>query len=680
MTLREVDLATFFRPKTVAVIGASDTPKRPNTSMTVKIRTWADTHGATVYLVNPNRDTVDGQPCYPTISDVPVEVDLAAVVVGDPMAVLPDVIDKGVKFAVVFAAGFSEVGGEGETAQAELTAMIAAGRTRLLGPNTNLNAFELFREDNPGKGVALITQSGHQGRPIFQAQELGLHLTHWAPVGNEADLEVADFTAWFADQPDIGVIAGYVEGFKDGRTFASAADGAAQQRKPIVLIKVGRTPEGTEMARSHTGHLTGADDVVSAVFRQYGVTRVDGLDELADTAALFSRTEPPSGDGVCIYAISGGTGAHMADMAAAAGLRLPKLTAQTCAKLREVIPGYLRVDNPVDSGGPPSSDPIKGRVILDAIVADPNVSCLIVPITGVYPALGSQLAQDLVDVAATTDKPICVVWGSPLGNEAAFTDILLPSALPVFRTFGNCVKAVAAYFTYHRFADRYRPPVPVEPAAGLVSGSLSEHGAKQVLSAVGIPVTRDLLVQTADEAVRAADEIGYPIVLKACGPTLEHKSELGLVKVGLRDADEVRAAAAGMLEQADPAWEGLLVSELIAGGVETVIGIAQDELFGPVVMFGLGGVHVEVLKDVTFRVPPFDVDEARRMIAEVKGYPLLDGVRGAAPADVDALVDALVKVQRLAGEVAELDINPFVVREHGALALDALIVPKDSGR
>src|SRR5205807_3845035 len=281
-------------------------------------------------------------------------------------------IEKKAKFAVIFAAGFAEVGGEGERLQSQVAELIAGSDIHLLGPNTNLNAFETFRDDLPGSAIALITQSGHQGRPIFQGQDLGIAMSHWAPTGNEVDLEFADFAAYFADQPQVGVVAGYIEGFKDGRTLMLAADHAARGGVPIVAVKVGRTDEGRSMAKAHTGHLTGSDAVISAVFRQFGVTRVDGLDELLDVAAALARTAPPSGAGVCVYSISGGTGAHMADMAAAAGLRVPELSKATQEQLHEWIPPYLRVSNPVDNGGAPSGD-WRGRKILDAIVADPNV-------------------------------------------------------------------------------------------------------------------------------------------------------------------------------------------------------------------------------------------------------------------------------------------------------------------
>jgi acyl-CoA synthetase (NDP forming) len=687
--LRDIDLDRFFRPRTVAVIGASDTERKPNTAMWRKLRTWGEANGATVHPVNPNRETLDGLPCFRTIGDVPGDIDLAAVLVGDAVAMLEEVIDRKVAFAVVFAAGFNEVGAEGEALQARMEALIAAGETRVLGPNTNHNAFEVYNDRLPGKRLALVTQSGHQGRPVYQShEELGIAMSHWAPTGNEADMEFADFARYFADQPDVGVVAAYIEGFKDGRTLQLAADHAAQRGVPLVVVKVGRTDEGRSMARAHTGHLTGADDVVSAVFRQYGVTRVDGLDELVDTSALLARAAPPGGDGVCVYAISGGTGAHMADLAAAEGLRLRELTAETQTALHQWIPSYLRVSNPVDNGGPPSGDE-RGRKILDAIVADEQVDLVICPITGALPSMADQLTRDLADVAETTDKPICVIWGSPTYDTVAYKTLRASSKLVVFHTFGNCVRAVRAYFDYHRFRAGYRSPFAKPVLRALPSAakakarltpasSLSEHDSKQLLAAYGIPVTRERLVAKRGQAAKAADAIGYPVVLKVSSPTILHKSDLGLVRVGLTSEKAVKAAFDELMD-ADGA-EGVLVSEMVTGGVETVVGVAHDDLFGPTVMFGLGGILVEVLKDVTFRVPPFDRAETLRMVQEVKGFPLLQGARGRPKADVKALVDVILKVQRLAldlsGELAELDINPLVVKEKGAVALDALAVTR----
>jgi acyl-CoA synthetase (NDP forming) len=699
--LRSIDLDTFFHPRSVAVVGASDTPGRPNTVMTRKIRGWAEHAGAAIYPVNPNREEVDGLRSFRSILEVPVDVDLAAILVGEAVDALEEAVEKKARFAVIFAAGFAEVGGDGTRLQARLEQLVRSSELHLLGPNTNLNAFETFRDDLPPPKIALITQSGHQGRPIFQGQELGIALSHWAPTGNEVDLEVADFIRYFADQDEVGVIAAYVEGFKDGRTLMLAADHAASRGVPIVVVKVGRTDEGRSMAMAHTGHLAGSDAVISAALRQLGVVRVDGLDELLDTSAMLARTKAPSRPGasgaasvgVCVYSISGGTGAHMADLVAAAGLRLPSLAPATQQLLRQWIPSYLRVSNPVDNGGHPAGD-WRGRKILDAIVADPRIDVVICPITGALPSMGERLAQDLVDVAATTDKPVCVVWGSPVEDDVAYKEILLGSRVPVFRTFANCVRAVRSYVDYHDFRQRHispfsRPAMMPSAAAGrarphLQPGeALSEHRSKAVLAAYGIPVTREVLVTSAAQAVRAATDLGPRVVMKISSPDLAHKADLGLVEVDVAGAREVRAAYGRLLERAEAAaptagLDGVLVSELVTGGTETVLGVADDPLFGPTVMLGIGGVFVEVLGDVTFRVPPFDRAEARRMVTELRGSPLLTGVRGRPAADVGALVDAIMRVQRLAvdlaGEVAELDINPLVVRPKGAVAVDALVV------
>ena len=448
---------------------------------------------------------------------------------------------------------------------------------------------------------------------MFQGQEIGIALSHWAPTGNEVDLEFADFARYFVDQPEVGVVACYIEGFKDGRSLMLAADHAAQLHKPIVMVKVGRTDEGTSMAKAHTGHLTGSDAVVSAVFRQFGVTRVDGLDELLDTSMAFARTKPPTGSGpgdrVCVYAISGGTGAHMADMVAAAGLSLPSLTPETQRKLHDgLIPSYLRVSNPVDSGGPPVATPA-GRQILDLILADKNVDILIVPITGAVEIFSKPFTRDLVEVAKTTDKPIFVIWGAPAGTDDTYYLRLLDGGLPVFRTFSNCVGAVRAYVDYWQFVKRYRSPfadAPTEPlpaakrarkilAGAEPGGALSEYESKQLLKAYGVKPSRDVLCTSASEAVRAAKAIGYPVVMKISSPDLLHKSDLGLVKVGVASDKEVRSTFDAQMRKARRAAgkngrvDGVLVSELVTGGVEMVVGVSQDPLFGPVVMVGLGG-------------------------------------------------------------------------------------------
>jgi acyl-CoA synthetase (NDP forming) len=708
--LRQIELGTFFQPKTVAVVGASDAGTKPNTALTQKITTWGEARGATVHYVNPNRPEIGGRATFGALTDIAEPIDLVAILVGDPLPVLRDAVTAQAKFAIVFAAGFAEVGAEGQKIQNEMEEIIAGGDIHVLGPNTNLNAFEVFRDDLPGNAIALITQSGHQGRPIFQGQEIGIRLSHWAPVGNEADLESADFIRYFSDLPTTGVVACYIEGFKDGRTLQLAADHAAKRKVPIVAVKVGRTDEGTSMAKAHTGHLTGSDAVVSSVFRQYGITRVDGLDELLDVSAALARTKPPSdaalrrlrqghGGRVCVYSISGGTGAHMADMVSAAGLELPPLTKHSQTELHTWIPPYLRVSNPVDNGGAPVRD-WRGPKIIETMLADPNVDLLLCPITGALPSMANKLCEDLVAAAASTAKPLFVVWGSPVGDEEAYRNTLLPSAVPVFRTFSNAVLAATAYFDHHRFSSTYKSPFGrtarrPSPAAAvaakvlapkgkpLASGSaLSEQESKALLAAYGIPVPKERVVTSASDAAKAAKRIGFPVVMKIVSADILHKSDLGLVAVGVRDEDDARRIYKRLVATAKKAApkasvDGVLIAEQVSG-VETVVGVAQDQLFGPVIMFGLGGVFVEVLKDVTFRVPPFSKSDANAMLDELAGAAMLKGVRGQLPVDRAALVDVLMKVQHLAvdlsAEVAELDINPLLAGPRGVVAADALVV------
>jgi acyl-CoA synthetase (NDP forming) len=442
------------------------------------------------------------------------------------------------------------------------------------------------------------------------------------------------------------------------------------------------------------------------VFRQFGITRVDGLDELLEVSMAFARTRPSElpawarskkQPGVCVYAISGGTGAHIADVLAAAGLQLPDLTKESQRQLHDgLIPSYLRVSNPVDCGGPPVAD-ARGRKILDVILADKNVDILVIPITGAVAAFSDPFTRDIIEAAKSTTKPVFVVWGAPAGTDDTYYKRLLDGDLPVFRTFHNCVAAVKSFADYWTFSARYRSPfdrAPREPLPAvrkarklldaLAPGeALSEWNSKKLLRAYGIKTSKDELCGSPAEAVRAAKKIGFPVVMKVSSPDLLHKTDVGIVKVGVASGTEVRAAYDALLRKATRAdrgarIEGVMVCEMVTGGVDMLVGVSTDDLFGPVVTVGLGGIFVEVFGDVTFRVPPFDDDEARRAIAELKGLKLLEGVRGQPRVDNEALVDTVMKVQRLAldlaGELSELDINPLVIRPRGAVALDALAV------
>ena len=649
--------------------------------------------GGKVFAVNPKAGEIDGVAFYASLSEIREPVDVGVILVSDVLPALDDCIAAGIKYVIIFAAGFAEIGEDGLKYQQAVERRARDAGVRLFGPNTNVNAFETFI-DHPGPKVALVTQSGHQGRPIVQGQEFGVGFSYWVPTGNEVDLESADFIRWFVDHEPTGVIAAYIEGFKDGEKLRRAADAAARKGKPIVLVKIGRSAPGARMAMAHTGHLAGSDAVHDAVFRQFGMIRVDDLDELLEISALFTHVAKPRGDRVCIYAISGGSGALMADLVGAAGLALPELAEDTQRKLREWIPTYLTVRNPVDNGAVVLTQG-HGPKIFDVLLDDPSSDVIVVPITGVFPPLSDILAKECVDAHRTGKKPVVVVWGSPKLDESAFR-ILVEGRVPMFRSFRNCVKGLRALLGHRRFVAEYESPFEATPIVSLAgdpeitrllagSGPLSEADSKRVLARYGFPVTKERVCKTADEAVAAAEEIGFPVALKVSAAAIPHKSDAGLVKLGLATDEEVREAFRAIESGARQAFpdvpiDGVLVQEMVAGGRETILGLTRDPIFGLVVVFGLGGVFVEALRDVSMRTLPLSRRDAEAMVDEIRGAKVLGALRGRPAADRAAIVDAILRLAALGidcgDRIAELDVNPLVVFEagRGVRAADALIV------
>jgi acyl-CoA synthetase (NDP forming) len=665
--------------------------------------------GAQVVPVHPTKSTIMGTPGFPSVADIPFDIDLAVVLVRDPLPVIEECVAKGVKVAVVFAAGFEEVGTvEGRRRHRRL-ARLATGPMRILGPNTNLNVLERWRRDLVGKRLAILTQSGFQGRPIAQSEALGVPIQSWVTLGNEVDLDFADMVAEFAAWPDTGAIAGYVEGFRDGHTFMLAADEAARAQVPIVLIKIGRTDEGRKAAAAHTAHITGSDEVHDAVFAQTGVVRVDDLDEVIEVSGMFCHVGRPlelkARGGVGIYALSGGTASHMADMCAAAGLHLPRLTRDTIHELYRHIPWYLRVDNPVDSGGAINASPA-GRATLELLAGDPRVDLVIAPITGVFPGMSDTMAADLIALhrrwldpnEVGPRKPVLVVWSSPVRDDSAYRS-LCEAGVPLFHSFGTCVRGAKALIDWSRFVSRYRSPfaaVRAAPAGAAIEARevldsvgpgalLHEVAAKGLLASYGIPIVEEYLAQTADEAVKVAATMG-PVAMKIVSAAIPHKSELDLVALGVEGRAAVRRAFSQLLARAqaarpDAVVDGVVVQRMINDGVaEVIVGIAHQPPFGPTIVAGLGGIFVEVLRDVAFGVPPFTRHHATSMITGLRGWPLLNGARGRPRADVPALVDTIMRLQTLAvdlgDEIISLDVNPLVVRPlgHGVAAVDALAI------
>ena len=487
------------------------------------------------------------------------------------------------------------------------------------------------------------------------------------------------------------MIGAYVEGFKSAVQLRKGLQAANDNGKPVVMLKIGETEAGSRMASSHTGHLTGSDAVVNGLFAQHGVTRVGDLDELLDTVALFSKFPADAGPNVCMYSISGGSGTLMMEQAAKHGISLPELTPETQKALHQIIPAYLTVSNPVDNGGTlVLSIPQETRLeILDLVAADPNVDVLVVGLTAPLGPMTAALANDVLKWAPTAPIPSIVTWNSYKIEEPAFRDVVA-SGVPTFRSFRNCFGALRAFYDYQarRASLRTRFPLPASvsdaaAAALAAGGTLDADAARVVLSSFGVPLVGEMVASSADDAAATATSFGYPVVMKIASADFPHKSDVGLVKVGVADADAARATFAELVDRAahvDPTAriDGVLVQQMMSSGVEMIVGITHDSQLGAAVLVGSGGIFAEVLRDVAVRPLPLDTTDAREMIESLRGYALLKGARGRPPANVDALVDVVMAVAHLAtacgDRIAELDLNPVIVNADGAVAVDSLVI------
>jgi acetate---CoA ligase (ADP-forming) len=690
------DLEEFFHPAAVALVGSVNRNAKPERLRASFSERWGDRW----YLVNAKGGSVGDIPIYEHVTDIPAAVTLAVINVGTKYVArtVEECGRHGVPYVLIFTAGFSEVGPDGAKLEAEVGEVARRYGIRVFGPNTNTNAFEVLPDPPTLRGgrIGLITQSGHQGRPLVQGTQFGVAFSRWVPTGNELDLEAADFIEYFAHDDDTAVIAGYFEGFKDPAKLRRALQAANAEGKPVVALKMGATSAGTRMASSHTGHLAGSNAVVNGLFRQYGVVRMGDLDELLETAALFAKLPAGSGPNCCLYSISGGSGTLMAEVAESNGVPLPVLSETTRRALGELIPDYLTVSNPVDNGAQfLLSAPLEDRLrVFHLLADDPAVDVIVVGLTGALGRLTDSFAQDIARVIDDLPKPIVATWNSFKTDEPGFST-LINTGVPLFRSFRNCFGALRAFADYQERARSFRVrkalPSRLGPEAkavfdeasddtGLVLGAAS---SRRLFEAFDVPLAGEAVASTATEAARLADSFGYPVVMKIASPDFAHKSDAGLVQLGVSSATEARATFRILTERAraadpDAVIEGVLVQEQVDGGVEMIVGITHDPVFGPAVLVGTGGVFAELLNDVIVSPLPIDKQDAQEMVASLRGYGLLRGARGTAPADVKAFVGVIMAVARLASacgdRIAELDLNPVVVRRRGAVAVDSLVV------
>ncbi|MCY4366869.1 MAG: acetate--CoA ligase family protein [Chloroflexi bacterium] len=692
---------SMLNPKSVAVVGA--TPRMQyggrflNAMLKAKDR-------VNIYPVNPRYDEIMGVQSYPSVSDLPEAPDLVGIVVPyhQVLNVLQESREKGARSAIVISAGFSERDlDDRRDLQGEVGAFARESGLRICGPNclgvANVHADIWPSASSRGSDgltgpIGLVCQSGASafGPFLTRAVEEGIGLSHIISTGNEADLDFCDFARYLLDQDSVKVIAGFIEGFKDARKLIELAKLAAERGKPIVLIKIGRSDLGSRAARSHTAALTGSDALYDEIFAQYGITRVQDYDELLEVSQLLAHTGRPSQHGVAVVSHSGGISSLTADMCGQAGLDLPPLTDEARDGINDVLQGFGWAANPSDVTGFANSDSFPE--IMRHMSEQPHIGTLVVASAGSDAQAAQVIAQ-----RDTSERGLAFLW---TGTRSA-TDglsMLKGAQIPVFYVPDKLALGISSLLGYHRWRDQRlsegfgETPAISASQESVISSmksqgrvAFSESESKQLIGAWKVSTAREIVAGDADAAVKAAGEIGYPVALKVDSPEILHKTEAGVIRLDLSDETQVRAAYDQIMSSASQAApgasiNGVLVQEMVSGGVEVIAGVSYDEQLGPVLLFGTGGVMVEVYNDVALRQCPVTRSEALEMIDQVKGSRILKGFRGSAPADVDALADVLVQIShmgaQLEGTLSELDINPLMVlpEGQGVRAVDALAV------
>ncbi|MFP6733937.1 MAG: acetate--CoA ligase family protein [Rhodospirillales bacterium] len=696
-------IAPFFESKTLAVIGASTDPIKQG-GRPVRYSVMSDFKGR-VYPINPRADEVQGVKAYPHLSAVPGRVDCAFIALPAPAveAAVTDCAVKGVRAAVIISAGFAEVGPKGRRQQERLTAIAREAGMSLVGPNcmglmdikrnffpTFAPIFGLNGEARPKLGnISLVSQSGAFGAHAYElVRARGAGFSKWVTTGNQCDVEISDFVAYLADDKSTDVIMVYFEGNRDADKLTASFRKARDNGKPVVLLKAGRSETGIKAAVSHTGSMAGSDAAFDGFCRQFDVHRADTVGELIDIAVACAAGKYPARPRVGLVSISGGAGALMADYCAEVGLSVPPLPKPAQAKLMKLFP-FGSALNPIDPTALWGQDMSVLSASMETLLKEGKHDSVVLfgSTIGINPFNRVRFEEHIIPLRKKYPKPLMVLslLGAPdliqkwrnegfLIYEDARRAIEVTAALA---KFGPLVRGRRQYPARPRVPDNLR----IKPRA-----SFNEADAMKALEKAGIRFVRRRLASSRKAALDAADRLGYPVVAKVASAEILHKSEIGGVALGLENKRDVAGAYDGILRRAKraapkAALDGVLIAKQISGGVETILGVNNDPGLGPVVMFGMGGIFVEVYQDVAFRVAPFTKAEARAMIRDVKGYAILAGARGQAPSDMDALAEALHNLSLFAAAnkdtIASIDINPFAVmaKGKGALGLDALIEP-----
>ncbi len=682
-------LDMFFNPQAVAVVGASRTTGKLGHSVLQNVLQCG--YRGAVYPINPKADQILGLTCYPSVLVVPGPIDLAIILIpGEDVArALIECGEKGVRGAIVISAGFREAGREGLRREREIVKIAKRYAMRLIGPNclglidtiASLNAS--FASGMPDRGtIAFMSQSGALCTAVLDmalTDQVGF--SRFVSLGNKADMDEITFIKAWKEDPQTRVIMAYLEGIEDGQEFMRVAQQASRE-KPIIVVKSGTTNAGLRAVSSHTGTLAGLESAYEAAFSQSGVIRARSVQELFDYSIAFARQPVLPNDRVAIVTNAGGPGIMAADACEQAGLQLASLEMASMDALRRALPGAASVLNPIDLLGDALAD--RYAVALDSVVSDPNVGGIIVILTPQVMTQIDETARIVGELSKSSNKPI---FGCFMGRETVEPGIQVLNRyrVPNYTVPERAVGAMAAMMGYRHW--REQPPMKLRTfdvdqarVGGILSRvraegrvSIGAAEAWEIMEAYGLPAPKTLLARDPDEAAHYADDIGLPVAVKIASPDILHKTDVGGVKLDVATRDDVRDTfeimnyrASRYIPEAE-IW-GCIVQEMVVGGTEIIVGMNRDPHFGPLMMFGLGGIHVEALRDVAFRIAPFDERVAHQMISEIRGYNLLRGVRGRRRSDLEALVEALLRLCQLVidfPEIAEFDVNPLVVFEEG---------------
>lgn len=711
-------LQPLLRPRSIAIVGASPNPGRA-TGAYNNLRKL-DFAGP-IYPVNPKYPEIWGLPCCPSVADLPEAADCA--IISLPASVVPGVLrqcaQRGVRAAVVLGSGFGEAGPEGKRLQAEVVSICQEAGILLCGPNCHgvINLVDgvavsagTMPEQTSSGGLALVMQSGViLGNLIDVLSQRGITFSYLVSSGNEAVVNSAQYLADVVETPETRVVAMFMEGIRDPEGLKYGLRRAAELGKPVLVLKTGRSERGQQAALAHTGSLTGSDAVIDAVLREYGAVRVGDLDELVETAALFMSGQE-LGPGLGVLTISGAGCGLVSDLADEVGVVLADMDARTLTRLQEVLPDFATPSNPLDVTGAVGERPGLFAACMEAWQQDPNVGTIAVALRAGRQAVGQRSGRrggyyEMAEVASQAvqsgGKPvICFTLTGPAYDQE-MVSILLEGRVPFLFGSKAMLKAVRHGLAYRTFRE-VRKRIPAEQRDGRVQWSdtalhllrqgvsgkaLTERSSKAVLAAYGLPVTQEGLAVSAHEAALLAQRMGFPVVIKVESADIPHKTEAGGIRIGVRSAEEAKSAFMEVVSNArrykpDAEIAGVLVQEQVPAGVEMIVGARVDSQFGPVVVVGLGGIYVEILRDTALMPAPVSDDQARAMIAQLKGLPLLSGARGRPRADVGALAQVVSRLSWLAsdlqGQIAEIDLNPVIVlpEGQGARVVDALVVPR----